>query len=143
MIELTLPGEPKALQRHRTSVKNGKQRQFDAQKKKKMMDRNILYVKMYQQGDRLNDNYIKNMSMVVNLYFYFYRPPILRSYNEQELNAVTHNRKPDIDNCIKYILDVGNNLFWHDDCQVTEIYAKKMWSKTPRTEISIEYNNII
>lgn len=143
MIELTLPGEPTALQRHRTTMRNGQQRQFDAQKKKKMIDRNILYVKMMEQEITLDEEVKETMTMTVNLLFFFYRPPSLRSCSEHELVIMSHNRKPDIDNCIKYILDVGNTLFWKDDCQVTTIYAKKLWSTQPRTLISVTYNNII
>jgi len=28
------------------------------------------------------------------------------------------NKRPDADNCIKQLMDAGNSVLWHDDCQV-------------------------
>jgi Holliday junction resolvase RusA-like endonuclease len=47
-------------------------------------------------------------------------------------------KKPDLDNVVKTILDAINGAgIWADDSQVCEIYARKVWGATPRTEIQI------
>ena len=52
---------------------------------------------------------------------------------------VLHTKKPDIDNLIKYVLDSlsGHNGFFLDDNQIYTIYAEKLYSDKPRTEIMI------
>lgn len=45
--------------------------------------------------------------------------------------------KPDLDNCIKFILDACNKVLWDDDCIVCSITMKKVYSKNPRTEFTI------
>ena len=46
--------------------------------------------------------------------------------------------KPDIDNLQKSVLDALNGYAWHDDNQISDIYAKKRYSLKPRVEIEIE-----
>jgi Holliday junction resolvase RusA-like endonuclease len=48
-----------------------------------------------------------------------------------------HTKRPDIDNYIKFVMDSLNGLFWGDDSQVAFIHASKMYSREPRTEITI------
>lgn len=45
--------------------------------------------------------------------------------------------KPDIDNCQKSTLDGLTNAVWMDDCQVTDLYARKRYSDLPHTTIII------
>jgi len=128
MYEILLEGEPIPLQRHRTTIRNGKQHQFDPQAKKKLVIRNILYHRLEQLTP-------SKEKITISLKFYFYRPPSMRNRTNEELEKISHTRKPDLDNCIKFILDCGNGLLWEDDCQISEIYAFKAWSNHPRTEI--------
>ena len=126
--ELLLEGEPIPLQRHRTTVKNGKQQQFDPQAKRKVVIRNILF-------HRLKDPTPCKKEVSIILKFYFYRPPSMRGKTNEDLEKISHIRKPDLDNCIKFILDCGNGILWKDDSLISEIYAFKAWSNHPRTEI--------
>ena len=47
------------------------------------------------------------------------------------------DKKPDIDNLIKFVLDAlqGQEGYIVDDSQVVRIYAEKLYSDKPRTEI--------
>lgn len=49
-----------------------------------------------------------------------------------------HNARPDIDNLIKFYLDVMNAIIYSDDSQVVKITSEKVYDKEPRTEITIE-----
>ena len=49
-----------------------------------------------------------------------------------------HTKKPDVDNCIKFVLDCLNGLAWKDDCQIVAVSGQKEYSGAPRTEIIIE-----
>ena len=47
-------------------------------------------------------------------------------------------KKPDLDNCVKFVLDcLSRGLFWQDDCQVVGIYASKYYRQNPCTYVSI------
>lgn len=46
-------------------------------------------------------------------------------------------KKPDIDNLVKSVLDAVNGYAWHDDNQISDLYAKKRYSLKPRIEIEI------
>ncbi len=45
--------------------------------------------------------------------------------------------KADIDNYTKGVLDALNNIIYHDDSQVVDLYASKFYSDKPRVEIEI------
>lgn len=49
-----------------------------------------------------------------------------------------HSQRPDLDNCIKSILDGMNKTILADDSQVTQLTASKRWSKMPRAEVKVE-----
>lgn len=48
-----------------------------------------------------------------------------------------HSCRPDLDNCIKMILDVANSILFADDSQIASIIAQKMYDTIPRTEFSL------
>ena len=39
------------------------------------------------------------------------------------------DKKPDIDNCLKALLDCATGIIWKDDCQIVKIYAEKVYSE--------------
>lgn len=59
----------------------------------------------------------------------------INSYYDGE---VEYTKKPDIDNLIKYVLDVMNKTVFRDDAQVTDIIAKKSYTRTEGTVIILE-----
>lgn len=138
MIKITIPGEPRALQRHRTVIVRGKQTQYDPQKMQKMTTQTIMVEQRIASGwpfkDRDGDLEIEvAYSLVIS--YYCYRPSSMRDLTEHELNLIRHIRKPDLDNLDKYIFDCGNKILWHDDCEIYQCLSEKFWSKQPRTEI--------
>lgn len=71
----------------------------------------------------------------------FYRP-IQKSISKIErqrrlLGQSLPTVKPDIDNYVKAILDALNGLAFKDDSQIAVLYARKLYSDNPRTEIEI------
>ena len=150
LINFSLPGDPVALARPRL----GKWGAFDSQSaiKKIARQRLILQLRSYLNGKEKVDAIkagllASSCDFVVNLVF-CHRIP--RSLNQGQANAIhwgfkndsnfkslTPHQK-DLDNEIKYILDVGNEILWRDDRQIIEIHAHKVYSSTPRTEIMIE-----
>lgn len=55
------------------------------------------------------------------------------------LNNLRPTKKPDIDNCIKIILDSLNGIAYKDDSQIVEVIAVKKWTEgIERLEFSLE-----
>lgn len=52
-----------------------------------------------------------------------------------------HVNKPDCDNLIKFILDVLTGIVYADDRFVWSINARKVYSSTPRTHITLSYDD--
>lgn len=52
-----------------------------------------------------------------------------------------HTQKPDLDNCLKSLLDgMSRGSAWNDDDQVIEIVARKSWTHgEPGVDVEIEY----
>jgi len=52
-----------------------------------------------------------------------------------------HVKKPDCDNCLKFVKDCLNNIAWHDDAQVYHETGWKMYGDTGKTVITISLPN--
>ena len=64
--------------------------------------------------------------------FYFSRP-------KSAQNRVSHTVRPDLDNCIKSVMDGLNTLAFADDSQIVELVASKKYTTAkPRAEIILE-----
>lgn len=78
------------------------------------------------------------LSMIIN--FYFAIPKSTSKKNRKLMNEgkIRHNKKPDIDNCIKSITDALNGIAYKDDSQIVQVKACKLYSEEPKTEVVIE-----
>ena len=68
--------------------------------------------------------------------------PLPASWSKKKRTALMgalHTKKPDLDNCIKFVKDSMNRVVWEDDSQVC-VYGPcvKRWAETPGTMIVIE-----
>jgi Holliday junction resolvase RusA-like endonuclease len=63
--------------------------------------------------------------------------PIPESQKKKIKKGAQHFRKPDLDNLLKFICDLGNGLIWKDDALVAEAQCKKIYDPNPRTEFTI------
>lgn len=72
----------------------------------------------------------------------YYKVP--KSYTKKRVQAIRDGlerplKKPDIDNCIKVILDSLNGIAYKDDSQIVEVIAVKKWTeKQERIEFELE-----
>jgi Holliday junction resolvase RusA-like endonuclease len=92
------------------------------------------YIEKFKGEELLEDD----LSMIINFYF-----PIPKSTSKKNRELmlkgeIRHNKRPDIDNCIKSITDALNNIAYKDDSQIVQIIAAKVYSEEPRTEVCIE-----
>ena len=49
-----------------------------------------------------------------------------------------HTQKPDLDNCMKAVLDGLNRIAFADDSQVAEFTARKAWGHVEETRVIVE-----
>jgi Holliday junction resolvase RusA-like endonuclease len=140
-ISFTVFGTPKALKRHRHTFKDGVHRNYDpsADDKKTFLDQAINY-----KPDSPLTNPIS-----MDLVFYFPRPKAHygtgKNANVLKKTAPEYYTiAPDTDNLIKEVSDSLNGIFYKDDSQIFLIVAQKKYTEeTPRTTVSINYENLM
>lgn len=62
--------------------------------------------------------------------------PIPMADLKRGMEGMFHVKRPDVDNLAKLVLD-GMKDAWHDDSQIADIHAVKLYGKEPRTVIHI------
>lgn len=110
MIKLTIPGRPKALKRHRDGKRG---------------------FKYYPSAED---------KRVFALHCNHKRPPVpfdfpLRVY--LQFHFENHKSEPDIDNCVKFVYDALEGMFWKNDKLIYQMSAVKCFNGNPRTEVVI------
>lgn len=125
-----LDGNPIPLKRPRF----GNHKCWDAQKQEKMNYRFIL-----AEQHNLKPKFSGPLKLDVT--FYFAIPKSISKKKKQQLLSTYHTIKPDIDNLIKFILDIGNDILYDDDCTFAEICAKKIYDSIGQTSFTISELN--
>jgi len=131
-IKITIPGEPFAKARARHSTRGGFVKTYDPQRVEKESLRLYLKAKgaiMYELGTPLRCTMVFSM-------------PIPSSMSKKTRIAAAaglhhHVKKPDIDNLVKFYLDVANGILFDDDKQIVELSAIKRYSDAPSVEIDL------
>ena len=114
MIKFTVPGKPCTLRRHRT----GRGKVYDPSAK----DKQIFLIGCIMHKPREPFDF----PLHVYLQFHF----------------EDHRHEPDVDNCIKFVFDTLNLVFWKDDKCIHRVTAVKCFNGNPRTEVVIrDINN--
>lgn len=89
----------------------------------------------------MNPRIIEKGAIFVAMTFYIYPPKriaeVKKKRLELESEAIYVDKRPDIDNYIKAILDCSNEILFKDDGQVAALSSQKLYSLNPRIEIEI------
>ena len=135
MISFTIPGNPKALKRHR-STRSGRMYDPSSSDKKEMW----LQIAKFRPKQPLAGN------IYLKLIFHMPRPKhhfktkagkptdIIK---EKYASIKLHSYKPDLDNLVKMIADIIQPQMICDDSQICWLSAVKQYGE-PRTEVTIE-----
>lgn len=141
-ISLTIMGEPKAQKRHRSvnikQMVSGKEITLTRQYDPSSSDKGD-FLSIVQSNAPLYP-FDCPIKLEINLYFTRPKSHFKSGRNSHILkdNAKTwHTSKPDSDNCIKFIMDALNKIFWRDDSLICNITIIKMYDLSPRTEINV------
>lgn len=87
---------------------------------------------------------IEQGALYVGLNFYIYPPKYICKSNtkhpleNRQLEQIFVEKKPDLDNYIKAVLDASNGILYKDDGQIVALSSQKMYSYHPRIEIEIK-----
>ena len=130
MIKFTVPGNPKALKRHR----QGKWGTYDPSSGDKA---DFLAKCMENKPDK---PYIGPLRL--ELIFRFPRPKSHyrtgKFADQLKENApFYHISTQDIDNLSKFVCDALNKIFWRDDSIITQMQLGKQYSDTPGVIITV------
>ena len=134
-ITLIVYGDPSAQKRHRHFARGKFHGTYDTSSNEK---KDFLLMVQDKAPDKPFD-----CPLEVDMRFYFSHPKshFGTGKNSNVLKASTpklHIKRPDLDNCTKYILDSLNKVFWRDDSIICHIEASKHYSIKPRVEIVIK-----
>jgi Holliday junction resolvase RusA-like endonuclease len=126
MIQLNLDGNPIPWKRP-----GGTRIRYDTQAKEKEQIR--WYLRSQLRGDPLST------PLMVDIIFYFPVPKHVSSVKKKEMlnNMIHHMKRPDVDNCAKFILDCMNGVVFVDDSQIADLHARKQYSMRPGTYIRV------
>ena len=122
-MRLVIEGEPAAKGRPRMTKKGGA---YTPRKTREAEARMKGAIRRQWRKEPLNG------PVGVKVVLYFKRPASVA--RKVQYRA----KKPDIDNCLKSVLDAMNGICFADDKQVVSIAAVKMYGEFPRTEIMVE-----
>lgn len=134
IVRFTIPGEAVGKGRPRMSVVNGRGRMYTPGKTAQYEQLVKLAASEAMGGQSPTDQ-------PVHLGIWVYLP-IPQSASKKARDAMLESRvhpakKPDLDNCIKSVMDGLNQVAFLDDKQIVSIHAGKHYSDKPRVEVEI------
>ena len=74
----------------------------------------------------------------LTLVFHMPIPKSLSKKKQNALDGTAHFKKPDLDNLVKAFKDGANGVLYKDDSCVFDLTAKKIYSFSPRVEVTIK-----
>jgi len=126
-VTYTLQGDPVALARARMTGR----RIWDAQKQLKL-------VHGLQLASQHANQPLFQAPIEMHLTFMMRMPQNQSKRQRDKLCHSPHVFKPDLDNLIKFIADIGTGILYTDDCIIASIYATKKYDENPRTIIIVK-----
>ena len=131
---MVIPGNPKAQKRHRYRRQGNRTISYDPSSAEKKTVAIIM-------RSAWTGKVIKG-PVAVSITFHCKRP---KSHYRTGKNShllkigapVVKTTKPDVDNHVKFYMDCGKDILWHDDAQVIRLEAWKVYEDEhgPRTEM--------
>lgn len=144
-IEFTIYGEPMGKQRPKVSVRNGYPHAYTP-KETIMYENKVLMFYKDKIKDTEYENKVifdNNQIVEMNLVAYFsltkqdFNKKGLSKSGNYKINRKYCDKKCDIDNIVKIVLDALNGICYNDDKQVVKITASKVYTlEQPRVEVS-------
>lgn len=137
-ICFTIPGKPQGKARARTFYNPKTKGMSSMTPEKTVLYENLIATCYLQEAgeERFSDDaYLK-----VRIQAFYEIPKSSTKTKKAAMAAgeILPDKKPDIDNIAKAVLDALNEVAYRDDTQVVELQMRKKYSDRPRLEICIE-----
>jgi len=128
IIEITIPGKPKAQPRPRFRRCGSFVNTYDTAKADKEVVQQIVKLK-YKPS-------IIKPPIKMKLVAYMPIPKSLSNKKKEELLGEYHTKRPDLDNIVKFYKDALEGICYKDDSHISHEVSKKVYDKNPRVEIT-------
>lgn len=130
-MEFYISGIPTAKKRHRSVRTKFGVRTYDPQHAQKAKDRWNIQSQMREKGFKMACNESLRVDLWVGL-------PYPKKTPQKGKKGQFVTTKPDIDNFIKYYLDVLNGIAYHDDNLISVVCAEKRYTENPHVNIFLK-----
>ncbi len=132
MVFLIL-GDPQSQARHRTYSRNNEMTTYDpsAAIKRTMADK-VKSIMLQRSYEMIDDGFI-----AIDVEFHLPIPSSFSAKKRESLNESYCNKKPDLDNLLKLVMDALNLVVYRDDRLVCEVSMRKISSVKPCTKIVV------
>lgn len=133
--------EPKAQVRPRFSKANGFVRTYEPQEM--TMWKNVIKILANVQMQEKNYTmFSQDKALTMSAMFYFAPPKSISKKKRERLIGKEVNKKPDIDNLVKALMDALTGVVYEDDSSIATINAfKKYTDKKPYIELELKEAN--
>ena len=141
-VSFTYPGQPENYVRERYTSRG---KRFYNKKAKQMDEANKFYA---SELDPLTRNELQKLILDKDAVYYvhidvdFYlkipKGDSIKTSVLKEKQIILPGIRPDLDNYIKFLVDVLHNVIFDDDKRVVSLDSNKYYSLEPRTEINIK-----
>lgn len=137
-IEFTVPGQVAAKGRPRFAVNGKYVRAYTPEKT--VNYENLVKMAFMQSIPEGVDDVKLQGAIRAEFRFFFPIPKSTPKKKHEQMAAgkIKPTKKPDLDNCIKSVLDALNKIAFDDDGQVVEVLAYKFYSENPRAVVFLE-----
>ena len=136
MIEFTVLGCPVGKGRPKFSTFGGRPTAYTPQKT--VSYENLVRLSYQQQcSGQMYDKDIQ-LRVIIKAFFPIPKSTTKRKRQQMQIGEIYHTKKPDADNIAKAVCDALNGVAYQDDSQVCQLHVSKMYSDSPRAEISID-----
>lgn len=132
-ISLTIPGEPKAKQRHRW-FKHGTY----------LPEKTVSYETYIKElfSIKYSEFMPKGGALTLHIWAGLLMPKSTskKKLAEMKLGILEPEKKPDVDNILKTVMDALEKLAYKNDSQICHVVIDKAYSDRPRLEITISWS---
>lgn len=126
-MEIIIPGAPVANARPRFS--RASNFMYDPQAAKKRAAKAIV-------RDQWRSLFVEP-PVTLQIEFHMAIPKSMSKRKQNALVGTDHCGHQDVDNLMKFCMDVMTGIVYEDDCHVSRVTARKIWALEPKTVIRI------
>lgn len=140
-LNLTFPGEPRAVQSVRFANIGGFVRKYQPKRNEDWKS----YIRV-SANEQLPDGWkVMDCPLAIKATFFFSPPKSWAKYRLRELQCGVRffkTTKPDLtDNLMKGLIDALTGIIWRDDAIICVVQSSKEYAESPRIELSVNAIN--